>query len=123
MYDDEGTYDRFKTLGAKRYIDEVTEGGKKKIEATIAGLPKAAILNVEGDPFEAFSYDGMLIDAEISLKNGIHYNDGPTSYRAPDGEIMYEDTSAAIYDMQFNMNLDKLYYVLVTDGLTERIRK
>lgn len=123
MYDDEGTYDRFKTLGAKRYIDEVTEDGKKKIEATIAGLPKAAILNVEGDPFEAFSYDGMLIDADISLKNGIHYNDGPTSYRAPDGEIMYEDTSAAIYDMQFNMNLDKLYYVLVTDGLTERIRK
>ena len=62
MYDHEGTYTRFKTLGAKRYLTE--EHGKGK--ATIAGLPKASILNVKGDPFEAFNADGMLIDAEIS---------------------------------------------------------
>ena len=119
MYDHEGTYDRFKTLGAKRYLTE--EHGK--IKATIAGLPKASILNVEGDPFEAFDADGMLIDAEISLKNGISYIDEPTTYTAPDGEIMSELTSAGIFDMQFKMNLDKIYYTLVIDGLTEKVRK
>ena len=119
MYDHEGTYIRFKTLGAKRYLTE--EHGK--IKATIAGLPKASILNVKGDPFEAFNADGMLIDAEISLKNGISYIDEPTTYTAPDGEVMRELSSAGIFDMRFKMNLDKIYYTLVTDGLTERIRK
>lgn len=116
---DTGNFEAFKTLGAKRYL--CTEGGK--VHATIAGLPKAAILNVDGDPYDAFNADGMLIDAEISLKNGISYNDGPTTYTAPDGEIMHEETSAAIFDMQFNMNLDKIYYTLVVDGLTERVKK
>ena len=118
-YEHEARYDKLKTLGAKRYI--VEEHGK--VAATIAGLPKAAILNVEGDPFEAFNADGMLIDAEISLKNGISYIDEPTTYTAPDGEVMHEESSAGIFNMSFNMNLDKLYYSLVTDGLTERIRK
>lgn len=119
MYDHEGTYDRFKTLGAKRYLTE--EHGK--IKATIAGLPKASILNVEGDPFDAFDADGMLIDAEISLKNGISYIDEPTTYTAPDGEVMSELSSAGIFDMSFKMNLDKIYYSLVIDGLTEKVRK
>ena len=119
MYDHEGTYDRFKTLGAKRYLTE--EHGK--VKATIAGLPKASILNVKGDPFEAFDADGMLIDAEISLKNGISYIDEPTTYTAPDGEVMSELSSAGIFDMSFKMNLDKIYYSLVLDGLTEKIRK
>lgn len=114
-----GDFEFFKTLGAKRYL--ATENGVT--HATIAGLPKAAILNVEGDPYEAFNADGMLIDAEISLKNGISYNDGPTTYTAPDGEVMREDSSAGIFDMQFNMNLDKIYYTLITEGLTEKIEK
>ena len=114
-----GEFEAFKTLGAKRYL--ATEHGVT--HATIAGLPKAAILNVEGDPYEAFNADGMLIDAELSLKNGISYNDSFTSYTAPDGEVMSEDSSAGIFDMSFNMNLDKIYYTIVTDGLTERLRK
>ena len=114
-----GEFEAFKTLGAKRYL--ATEHGVT--HATIAGLPKAAILNVDGDPYEAFNADGMLIDAELSLKNGISYNDSCTSYTAPDGEVMSEDSSAGIFDMSFNMNLDKIYYTIVTDGLTERLRK
>ena len=65
----------------------------------------------------------MLIDAEISLKNGVSYIDEPTSYMAPDGEVMHELSSAGIFDMRFKMNLDKIYYSLVLDGLTEKIRK
>lgn len=114
-----GDFEAFKTLGAKRYI--CTENGVT--HATIAGLPKAAIMNVDGDPYDAFNADGMLIDAEISLKSGISYNDFPTTYTAPDGEVMHEETSAGIFDMRFNMNLDKIYYSLVVDGMEDKIKK
>ena len=118
QYDHEAAYTRFKTLGAKRYLTE--ENGK--VKATVAGLPKQSILNVDGDPFEKFDLDGMLLEAEVSLKKTISYNDGHTEAMI-DGELMQEESSAGIFDISFKMNLDKAYYAIVTDGLTERIRK
>lgn len=117
-FDHEAHYKRFKTLGAKRYL--VEENGKYK--ATIAGLPKQSILNIQGDPFCQFDLDGMLLDADVSLKKTISYNDSHTE-AIVDGELMQEESSAGIYDISFTMNLEKAYYTLVTAGLTERIRK
>ena len=117
-FDHEASYDKFKTLGAKRYL--TSEDGE--IKATIAGLPKQSILNCDGDPFEMFDLDGMLLDADVSLKKTIAYNDDPSSCIV-DGELMQEASSAGIFDIDFTMNLDKAYYTIVTDGLTERIRK
>ena len=117
-FDFEGHYDRFKTLGAKRYLTE--EHGK--VKATIAGLPKQSILNVTGDPFEAFDLDGMLLDADVSLKKTISYNDEHTQAVVV-GELMQEESSAGIYDITFTMNLEKAYYIIITEGLTERVRK
>ena len=119
MYDYEGHYKRFKTLGAKRYLVEKENG---KIAATIAGLPKQSLLNYDGDPFDKFDVDGMLIDAEMSLKNGISYTDKHIQ-AVIDGEVMQEESCAGIFDMRFKMSLDKLYHSLVVEGLTERIRK
>ena len=117
-YDHEAQYSRFKTLGAKRYLTE--EHGK--IKATIAGLPKQSILKVDGDPFEEFDLDGMTLEAAVSLKKTISYNDEHTQ-AIVDGELMQEESSAGIYDISFTMNLDKAYYAIVTDGLAERVRK
>ena len=114
-----GSYKRFKTLGAKRYLVEEPGG---KIKATIAGLPKQSLLHYNGDAFEMFDLDGMLIDAEMSLKNGISYQDEHVQ-AVIDGELMQEESCAGIFDMTFNMNLDKIYHSLVIEGLTERIRK
>lgn len=121
MYDHEKGYPvkRFKTLGAKRYLIEDKDG---KVKATVAGLPKQSVLKISGDPFDAFDLDGMELEAEMEIKNTIHYNDGPTSAMV-DGELMYEETSAAIYDIGFTMNLDKAYHALVVTGLEERTRK
>lgn len=121
MYDHEKGYPvrRFKTLGAKRYLIEDKDG---KVKATVAGLPKQSVLKITGDPFDAFDLDGMELDAEMEIKNTIHYNDEPTSAMV-DGEPMYEETSAAIYDIGFTMNLDKAYHALVVTGLEERVRK
>lgn len=121
MYDHEKGYPvkRFKTLGAKRYLIEDKDG---KVKATVAGLPKQSVLKISGDPFDAFDLDGMELEAEMEIKNTIHYNDQPTS-AVVDGELMYEETSAAIYDIGFTMNLDKTYHALVVTGLEERVRK
>lgn len=61
VWDSEGTYDRFKTLGAKRYMTEVNG----KLSLTVAGLSKAnglatMITNASGDNdkvFEMFNDD------------------------------------------------------------------
>ena len=105
----EAIHDKFKTLGSKRYLCE--DGGV--VEATIAGLPKSSILNIEGDPFEAFSEYGMKLSAEYSNKRSIHYEDGPTDWLAPDGVLMHEESSACIFEIKFSMTLDKFYRSLV----------
>ena len=63
-WDFEGTYKRFKTLGAKRYIVEKENGD---IEITASGIRKAGkswIANNE-DPFRVFE-DNLTLDAEHS---------------------------------------------------------
>lgn len=122
-FDDLGMFDlespnitRIKTLGAKRYLTE--EDGK--IKATIAGMPKSAILNMDGDPFEKFDILGMELTADISEKNTVHYEDNATSWKAPDGAVMTELSSAAIYPISFSMKLDKFYRAFIESDLEER---
>lgn len=122
-FDDLGMFDlespnitRIKTLGAKRYLTE--EDGK--IKATIAGMPKSAILNMDGDPFEKFDILGMELTADISEKNTVHYEDNATSWKAPDGTVMTELSSAAIYPISFSMKLDKFYRAFIESDLEER---
>lgn len=119
MFTFEGRYKKFKTLGAKRYIDELEDG---TVEATVAGLPKASILHIEGDPFEAFDLDGMVLEAEAEIKNTISYNDEPTDAFV-DGEPMHEESSAGIYNIGFTLNLDKAYHALIVDGIERRLAK
>ena len=92
------------------------------VEATVAGLPKASILKIEGDPFEAFDLDGMVLEAEAEIKNTISYNDEPTD-AIVDGEPMHEESSAGIYSIGFTLNLDKAYHALIVDGIERRLAK
>lgn len=117
MYDLESpNITRIKCLGAKRYLTE--EDGK--VKATVAGMPKGAVLNIKGDPFKAFSEWGMTLTADISEKNTIHYSDDPTEWKAPDGCIMKELSSAAIFAISFSLKVDKFYRQLIEETLTER---
>ena len=110
VWDYEGTYSRFKTLGAKRYMCEDKDGA---YHLTVAGLSKSAVeyiaeLNAE-NPFEAFS-EGLHIPGEETGKNTHTYIDEEaqgivTDYR---GE-MYEycersfvHLEAATYDLSLS---------------------
>lgn len=64
VWDDDGEYDRFKTLGAKRYL--VEENGE--YELTVSGLNKDKAIKymiTQGDVFQQFK-DGLYIPAEYS---------------------------------------------------------
>lgn len=76
----DGHYDKFKTLGAKRYC--YTEDGEFHI--TVAGLGKKASKYIEslGDPFEVFA-DGLSIPAEETGKMTHTY-----CYSPCDGDIV-----------------------------------
>lgn len=103
--------DRFKTLGAKRYIYE--KNGKQKV--TIAGLPKKSLIehckNNNLDIFETFK-DEMLLDLECSFKNANTYNDEPHK-EIIDGVEMVEQSSVGIFSIPFKMKLDKVYKKLL----------
>ena len=95
---------KFKTLGAKRYIYQ-TESGK--INSTIAGLPKQALINYCNKNnisiFDVFN-DGMKLDLVDSDKRTTFYNDEETS-AIIDGKIMTEKSSVCIYDIPFTLGL------------------
>lgn len=122
MYDDEGSdlpdgthvgARYFKTLGAKRYM--CTTWNKKKGEwetaGTIAGLPKCVVREMDGDPYEKFTVDGMLVSADESHKTTHAWVDYATEDEI-DGELMHEDSSVAIYEIPFTLKLDDDYYEL-----------
>ena len=73
IWDYEGQYDKFKTLGAKRYLTE--KNGK--LSSTVAGCNKkklAEYLSKENDPFEAFN-DGLIVPEEYSGRLVATYDD------------------------------------------------
>lgn len=113
----EEDYIESKFLGAKRYLARYPDGS---IHATIAGLPKDAILHLPAgtDPFDYFSIDGMYIDAEISDKLGCKYIDEETS-DIVDGEVMTEKTSVCLFAMAFKLKIDKVYHSLVIESIKE----
>lgn len=119
MYDFEGEAKYFCTLGAKRYLATVkNKKGEWETVATVAGLPKVAISEMEGDPYEEFQVEGMLIPKEKSHKKTHAWRDQPHD-DIIDGELMHEESSVAIYDIKFTLNLDDAYKDLIGSYLNE----
>ena len=62
----------------------------------------------------------MKLEAEVSDKNSISYNDEESSWTAPDGTVMKEQSSACIFPISFSMKLDKFYRSFIEADLEER---
>ena len=77
VWDFEGTYKRFKSLGAKRYMVETDEG----LSITVAGLNKNTAVpwmkEIYSDPFNAFS-EALSVPPEHTGKLEHTYIDNPT---------------------------------------------
>lgn len=71
IWDDDGRYIRFRTLGAKRYLVEVMENGVPVVKSTVAGLAKKGLprflATLDVDPFHAFD-DGLHVPEEYTGK-------------------------------------------------------
>lgn len=111
VWDYDGFYDKFKTLGAKRYMIE--NNGKLKI--TVAGVSKKlAVKYIEQQPkpFEFFS-DGMLIPSQYTGKLTHTYLDEPmhgivTDYLGQEYE--YDESSGIHLEPQdYSMSLSEDY--------------
>ena len=133
VWDDDGHYKKFKTLGAKRYVYEKDNG---QFCITIAGLPKKkgaeAILNkCDGNIDSCFEFfnDNMTV-AEKGLKQASCYIDEETSYLCTDynGFTCEVVSPSAIYlgDTSFTLKLTdrfKLYVDLLKEKYNNEIRK
>lgn len=117
-FDKEENYIKARFNGAKRYLAMYEDGS---VHATIAGLPKEAILKAKGDPFKLFTDMGMFISADISDKLGSSYIDVETS-DIIDGEEMHELSSICLFSMPFKMKIDKTYHALMVKYMQEARR-
>ena len=114
-FDKEENYICAKFNGAKRYIATYEDGS---VHATIAGLPKDAILKIKDDPYRAFSNVRMNITADLSGKLGSAYIDDEVSDIVA-GEEMHEKSCIALFPMSFDMKIDKKYHNLMIQYMME----
>lgn len=71
----EGTYSRFKTLGAKKYLSEIIKNNEKQVKLTVSGCGASAIdfmKKSDKDIFELFD-DGLIISKKFSGRTVIEY--------------------------------------------------
>lgn len=107
IYENDGFYTKFKTLGAKRYICEKND----KIKITVAGLPK----DTQGIDFDNFANDLCVKHCKTTTQ----YNDDKTSVYIDDGitNVYHEELSNVnIIDIDFNMSMSNDYMTLVNNA-------
>ena len=116
VWDEDGHYLRFKTLGAKRYLVETED---HKIKCTIAGANKkkaSEFIAAQDDPFEFFS-DDMCIDAEHSGRLIHTYLDEPFTFEGKDYLGNHykgvELTGIHMSESEYNLKLSPLYAALI----------
>ena len=121
-----GRIKRFKTLGAKRYINEYEKDG---FSSTISGLSKDALNKFckdnDIDPFVAFD-NGMVISSEYNKKLTPIYIDEPTQDIVTDSfgntEIMKEFSSVYLKPTDFTLSMDSDYINLIMYNLERKLK-
>ena len=120
IFDDDGRYNKFKTLGAKRYIYTTTCNGKEEFKITIAGLSKKEGGNYiagQKNPFEFFS-DGMIVPPENTGKKTHTYIDDEMTVELTDyyGNTVTVNIPSGVYlePCGFEMSLANGYKKLFT---------
>lgn len=128
VWDYEGMYTKFKTLGAKRYMGEKNNADP---EITVAGLPKTAVYYImsQENPYNFFEHDMVIPAGKMDIKNGIKdklamtYIDMKTSGYVTDYTgvtYSYEElTSVHSQSAPFKLNLTDDFMKLITGHLVD----
>lgn len=119
--DFEGIYDRFKTLGAKKYA--VEEHGK--LEITIAGVPKKAgaamLKKLEnfriGYKFE--TYDSDSNELRQNWKKQLTYNDDFNETFLIDGHELHIQSNVALLRTTYILSITDEYEELINSDFTD----
>lgn len=113
IWEFEGTYKRFKTLGAKRYLVEKQDGS---YVLTVAGVNKKKaceyLVKKYGDPFKGFTHD-MIIPSDYSGRLTLTYIDQPCDGYAKDylGNIchFHEESYIHMEPSDYNLTMSSEY--------------
>lgn len=108
VWDFEGIYDRFKTLGAKRYLTQVGD----KFSITVAGLGKKDgldyLLSLKGDPFKNFE-EGLYVPAGRAGKMLLTYIDTPIDISLVDytgkTQLIHEESYIHMEPNEYHLSL------------------
>ena len=122
VWDYEGTYTRFKTLGAKRYLIE--ENGR--LELTVAGLSKKNGIKYmldycEGNHEKVFKMfnDKLYIPKEHTGKNTHTYIDNEMTFQATDylGETVEVHTKSGVHleSAEFTLSIAQQYGIFLNN--------
>ena len=120
VWDDEGTYNRFKTLGAKRYMTE-KDG---KISITVSGLNKKAtvpwLIREFEDPFVAFDNE-LDVPAEATGKLthtyiDIPYKDIMTDYLG-NTQVVSEQSCVHLEPAEYSLSMAKEFLQYINQFL------
>ena len=133
LWDFEGVYTRFKTLGAKRYIvTKFNKEGKEVLEITIAGLPKDKgrdyLLKISNNDFDTVFNkftNGLKVPKEDSGKLTAFYDDETKEGVIKDYQGHYTKVkslssvhlSKASFDMSMSAKYIKLLEMIVNGEL------
>lgn len=117
LWDFDGHYKKFKTLGAKRYM-VLTD--KDELKITIAGVNKktgAEYLKTKKDPFESFT-DELVIPKEYSGKKTLTYSNDSFTEEVTDYNgitaVVSESTWSHMESVDFSLNMTDAYMELIT---------
>ena len=122
VWEFEGTYKRFKTLGAKRYLferyekDIDEEKGKSRYVLTVAGVNKKKaceyLVKKYGDPFKGFTHD-MIIPSDYSGRLTLTYIDQSCDGYAKDylGNVchFHEESYIHMEPSDYNLTMSNEY--------------
>ena len=117
MADYEGNYDKFKTLGAKKYA--VEKNGE--LEITIAGVPKKAGAQLMGSldnfrigyRFEVKDNDSVKLRQD--WKKTLTYNDDFNEIFMIDGKELHIQSNVAILRTTYELNITDEYQELISN--------
>ena len=115
----DGCYQRFKTLGAKRYLVEYIEDDEKHLVCTVSGINKRRAskwLSEQKDPFDTFS-DQMTVPEEDAGRNILTYIDDEISDVVTDylGNTVPVTAKTGVHFSRsdYNLTLSPIYIMLL----------